>query len=367
MTKVPSSSAADESVNLLVGLLFSPRIGGALLPSIQAQIDGMDRGKFDELVALASSNHVIVRGLQVLQKHLAAHDDHERAAWTAEVLDQERLRIAHAVEYLHQICSAFEEEGLDVTVIKSLDHWPDLGSDLDLYSNAKLQDIADLFHRRFKAQLLSRSWGDRLACKWNFSIPGLPESVEVHVRRLGQMGEQVAFARQLPGRAQTVQVGDQVFRTPCPVDRVLISVLQRMYRHFYFRLSDIVNSAELVMSGALDFDQLRSTADSAGIWPGTAAYLMIVSDYVRNHGGAALDLPDLVLREASIGGGHTFFERGFLRVPIAPHSIRLYRVQLSELLRRREFYNSVRLGLLPWLATAAAMGQKLTGSDKGIW
>jgi len=27
----------------------------------------------------------------------------------------------------------------------------------------------------------------------------------------------------------------------------------------------------------------------------------------------------------------------------------------------------VRLGLLPCLATAAAVGYKITGSDKGIW
>jgi hypothetical protein len=37
------------------------------------------------------------------------------------------------------------------------------------------------------------------------------------------------------------------------------------------------------------------------------------------------------------------------------------------LLRKGELHNSARLGLLPWLATAAVVGQKLTGSDKGIW
>ena len=46
---------------------------------------------------------------------------------------------------------------------------------------------------RFGAQIAERSWGDRLACKWNFIIPGLPEAVEIHMGRLGQTGEQVAL------------------------------------------------------------------------------------------------------------------------------------------------------------------------------
>jgi hypothetical protein len=37
------------------------------------------------------------------------------------------------------------------------------------------------------------------------------------------------------------------------------------------------------------------------------------------------------------------------------------------MLRNREFKSSARLSLLPYLATAAAVGQKITGSDKGIW
>lgn len=360
-------SAMDRSINLLAALTLSPTYGDALQSRITPLIQGMRREEFDDMVALASSNHVIVRSLHVLSQYLKRQSDHPLAGWTTEALDKERQRIANAVEHLHTICAAFEEEGLDVTVIKSLDHWPDMGSDLDLYTNAQPARVLEMMHRRFHAKLMERSWGDRLACKWNVTIPSLPEPIEMHIGRLGQTGEQVAFARQLPGRAQIKQIGDKSFRVPCPVDRVLISTLQRMYRHFYFRLSDIVNSSLLMRSGELDYQELRSTAEAAGIWKGAAAYLMIVSDYVQLHGGAPLNLPEAVMKQADFGGNHTSFHRGFLRVPIIPHSARLYRAQLGELLRKREFQSSARLGLLPWLATAAAMGQKLTGSDKGIW
>ena len=131
-------------------------------------------------------------------------------------LAAERARIRTAMTFLHDICTAFEDGKYDVTVIKSLDHWPDLGSDLDLYTNANPEEISKLMRTRFDAQIAARSWGDRLACKWNFFIPGLPEAVEIHMGRLGQTGEQVAIASRLAGaqpmRSRSVTMSFELHR-----------------------------------------------------------------------------------------------------------------------------------------------------------
>ena len=71
--------------------------------------------------------------------------------------------------------------------------------------------------------------------------------------------------------------------------------------------------------------------------------------------------------QRDLAGKQVYFARGFLRVPIMPQSVRLYGSQLTAMLRKWELHNSARLSLLPWLATAAVVGQKITGSDKGIW
>jgi hypothetical protein len=220
---------------------------------------------------------------------------------------------------------------------------------------------------RFEAQLAPRSWGDRLASKWNFAIPGLPELVEIHVGRLGQTGEQVAIASSLMKRTRTITVGGRSFRTSSKSDRLLISTLQRMYRHFYFRLCDVVDSASLIENDGVDFNDLREAATRAGIWEGTATYLAIVSDYVRNYRGRGIELPDFVLQAARFGVSAVYYAKGFIRVPIMPQSAKLYGSQLVGVLRKRELHNGARLSLLPWLATAAVVGQKITGSDKGIW
>ena len=227
-------------------------------------------------------------------------------------LAAERARIETAVLFLSEICEAFRERGYGVAVIKSLDHWPDLGSDLDFYTDASAEDVCRLMKRHFDAQIEPRSWGDRLACKWNFMLPGLPELVELHVGRLGQTGEQVEIASLVLKRSRQAQIGDRSFPVPSVSERLMISTLQRMYRHFYFRLCDMLDSAALIEAGAIDYTDLRAAAQRAGIWKGVATYLQIVSDFVRNYRDGALELPPMASSDAQFGGSQVYYARGFI-------------------------------------------------------
>jgi hypothetical protein len=325
------------------------------------------RTEFDNLIALAETNHVLIRGIGIFREAVQCAGDQIRTEWADVSLAAERSRISTALKFLSRICEAFNQRQHAVAVIKSLDHFPDLGSDLDLYTSAKPEDVIRLMEGEFGAQLAPRSWGDRLACKWNFIVPGLTELVEIHVGRLGQTGEQSVIACSLLGRTGIATVEGQPFRVPCPSDRLMISTLQRMYRHFYFRLCDIVDSAQLVESGNVDWSDLFAAATTAGIWEGVATYLAIVSDYVNRYRGTAIDVPQWILASARFRGKEIYFAKDFLRVPILPQSALLYGTQLASVLRRRHIESSARLSLLPWLATAALVGQKLTGSDKGVW
>jgi len=360
---MPTAPGTANPMTVLSRLLLPRRKADG----VQEQIANISREKFDEVVNLAQLNHVIIRALTIVHSHMRDVGDDMRAEWASAALAAEQERIKNAVLVLHAICEAFEASGSPVTVIKSLDHWPDLGSDLDLFSHAASEEIIQLMKERFHAELAPRSWGDRLANKWNFLIPGLPEPIEIHVRRLGQTGEQATIATSLPARSRLVQIEGQTFRVTSPSDRLMISTLQRMYRHFFFRLCDIIDTVELSESGAIDYEDLRRTATTAGIWEGVATYLAIVSDYAEKYRGVGIRLPQSVRASARFGGEQLFFRQDFLRVPIMPQSASLYGLQLSDLLRKRQLQRSARLSLLPWLATAAAVGQKITGSDKGIW
>ena len=371
MANPTAKSPSHQSMVLLSRLLLTPINNEAssrqLVTALKSDLRKISRDDFDALVALASSNHVLVRGIDIFLELIRDADDESRTVWAQTALTAERDRVSGALQFLENICMAFESEKCNVAVIKSLDHWPDLGSDLALYTNADSKVVSHLMASRFNATVAPRSWGDRLAGKWNFLIPGLPEAVEIHVGRLGQTGEQVTIASQLLARSRWLMIGSQCFRVPSASDRLLISTLQRMYRHFYFRLCDIVDSAALVESGSIDFQDLRSAATNAGIWQGVATYLVIVSDYVSSYRGRGLDLPYFVHAAARFGGDNVYYAREFLRVPIMPQSATLYKAQLTGMFRKLELRNGARLSLLPWLATAAFVGQRITGSDKGIW
>lgn len=332
---------------------------------IQKAVASYAAPEFGELWVLATSHHVIMRAFPGLHE-VMVEQGNARAEWVERALEKERARIEHASDFMSPICAALGEIG-DVVVIKSLDHWPDLGSDIDLYTNAQSPDVVAIMTGRFKARMAERSWGDRLANKWNFIVPGLPELVEVHVGRLGQTGEQVAITDSLVKRSRVAEFGGQAFRVPAPEDRLIISTLQRMYRHFYLRLCDIADSARLVHSGTIDYVYLRSLARSAGLWDGLATYLVTVSGYVKPYSGADLPLPALVTDAARFGNDLVQFRRKFLRIPIFPQAARLYASEWKRLLFNGELQSALRLSLLPGLAAAAALELKLTGSDKGIW
>jgi hypothetical protein len=308
----------------------------------------------------------MVRALSRLSTILRADESPQTSA-VDSLLEAERMRIDRALEFLSEICAGLEKSGCPVTVIKSLDHWPDLGSDLDLYTDADEMDVVRAMRNAFQAKVDERSWGDRLANKWNFVVPGLPELVEIHIRRLGQTGEQTAVTQTLTGRTRAVSIGAYSYRVLSPEHRIIVSTLQRMYRHFYIRLCDVVDNAQLIESRSVDFDYLHDLGTAAGIWEGIATYLTIVSGYVECYRGSGVPLPSPVTESAKFGADQVNFRRDFLRVPILPHSLNLYAAELRTLVLRGQVRDSLRLSLLPGLATAAALEMKITGSDKGIW
>src|SRR5437667_7979671 len=138
------------------------------LASLQRDLQyvaGLNPAPWADFVELANTNHVVVRALTVL--HDASIALHEGAVTekAERVLARENARIDNAIAKLHAICNALESCGCRVAVIKSLDHWPDLGSDLDLYTTATQHCVERVMMKTFGAHPVDRSWGDRLANK----------------------------------------------------------------------------------------------------------------------------------------------------------------------------------------------------------
>jgi hypothetical protein len=112
---------------------------------------------------------------------------------------------------------------------------------------------------------------------------------------------------------------------------------------------------------------LRKSADLGGIWPGVCTYLNVVCDYIAQYRGLGLALPIEVKDAALFGGEKVSAEKLFLRVPVLPQGASLYTRQVTTTALRGDLAATLRLSLLPPLASAAAIAYRVTGSDKGIW
>ncbi len=356
-----AKTIGSPDINALLQLTLAPQKSEEAVGFVA----GLNDVHRDRLVALADANHVVIRAFSVVAQNAGGNSTLKD--WATGVVAKESQRIQNALAFLHHICGELENGACPTTVMKSLDHWPDLGNDLDLYTTADERRVIDVMLNRMGAHIEPRSWGDRLANKWNFAIPGLPESVEVHAKRLGQTGEHTAMAKRFVSRRVPKTLLELTFLVPAPEESLIVATLQRMYRHFYFRVCDIANTAALLESGELDFNELKRAADLGGIWAGVATYLKIVCDYVREYRGSAPALPAEVISAARFGGEVIHVRGKFLRVPILPNGADLYTRQVTQVALRGDVAATLRLSLLPYLASAAAVAFRITGSDKGIW
>jgi hypothetical protein len=336
-----------------------------LVPSSELSTDEIRVS--DQLLAAADAHHVLLRAgttLKCAQRTNCAqtiNQEHLDA-----VLANERARIRGIIRHLAVICQELEASGTRMVVIKSLDHWRDFGSDVDLYTDTPEGHVTSIMRSRLDAEIVAPTLSDRLANKVNYRVPGLQELIEIHFGRLGQTGEHVEIGRRVLSRCRVDHFDGISLRVPAQEEKLVLATLQRMYRHFYIRLCDMVNGARIVESGEVDFDELRHVSKRAGIWPGVATYLKVVSRYVEHYRGYGLPLPYRVQRAARFGWRKLYPHAGFLRFPFFPQGASLYGRQLTKALRC-DPAKGLRLALLPPLAAAATAKYKVTASDKGIW
>jgi len=324
--------------------------------------------QFQRFLQQAEKQRVLRRILEVLQSNLReAAQKHGKADVVESVLAKEQARVDACLTCLNEIVTRFEQRGHPITIIKTLDHWPDTGSDLDLLVVASDREVCAIFEDEFHALRQAPSWGDRLAHKLNFRIPGLSELVEIHIGCLGQTGEHRALAAEVLSRPVNVTYEKYSLPVPIPEDKIVIATLQRMYRHYYIRLTDIVNIYDRMSQDTLDFERLQSIAEPASIWEGVATLLLVVQQYGVRYGGRAMTLPQSVNVAAQFSAEKTYLSQSFVRVPLVPQAANLFLRQFAGNGMKHNPRAMMRLSLLPLLATAAFVSFRMTGNDKGVW
>ena len=151
MTRLRNDPTHKQTLDALGTILLAPRDPASeqFTKAIE-YIFALPSEQFEQLLKQAETQRVLRRSLEVLKDcALRQPNRHAQLLDTWLVADDQRVR--KVLNFAHGIVTAFERRSYPVAVIKTLDHWPDTGSDVDLLAAGNDNEICGIFGKEFGA------------------------------------------------------------------------------------------------------------------------------------------------------------------------------------------------------------------------
>ncbi|HEV2766020.1 MAG TPA: nucleotidyltransferase family protein [Pyrinomonadaceae bacterium] len=305
---------------------------------------------WEDLLRVAARNVVLLRLAERLEAAGARVPD-----FFAEAVARERRRAADAVETVRRVGHACERKGVRFIFAKAFQHYPDVGTDIDLFVLARSRATDALVLEGTPAAPRRASLHARLAGVSNYKVAGCETLLEIHHGRMGLLGEYGSHVSLLIRNAAPARAAGQEFLSPSDEDVLVMQGMQRVYRHSFIRLCDIVSTATLLRRGRMDWDYVLGTTRRLGTGHGLRCYLGYVEQVHRQVFGRDL-LPAWLRAELKTDGcGRVEFREGVYRFPRLRVAGRIYVDKVRAAVRSGNWEGASRLCLLPVLTVAAAL------------
>lgn len=313
---------------------------------------------FEDIIAVLKKNRITARWLKKMKYSF----DETKQGQIDSILHEENTRLNKALEIIDKVTKEFKKRNLSLMVIKTLDNYPDLGHDVDLYTDAPIGEIDDILINTFKAKLEHPTFSEKLAHKRNYKINGYT-TLEIHCSRLGQLGEDRLLAEDLIDNQEKIEISGKIAYIPKPEYRVLLCVLQRIYRHFNIRICDAYNTIELINSNSIDWNFLRKISDKYGIWEGVQRYFSYIQKLVTKYSITLNAEVNLIHKDwpSAIRDKNMHF-----RFPLASTGISAYSKKITHDISHLNLYSIARLSLIIPLSFIHYISVKLFGQSK-VW
>lgn len=305
---------------------------------------------WDDLRAIATTNAVLLRAAGAF-KRAGVETGHAFATGVAH--ERERTGdLLTAVRITSQICS---DAGIPYVFLKALQHYPDMGQDLDLLVLANPSQFAPRLAAVLPVAVRPRGLSDRIAATVSYNLPGCRAHLDVQHRRLGLVGEHPGYAAQLIRRRIARGAdGADVF-VPTPEDQLILQGIQRVFGRRSLRLADVIWTMRVLRRGLLDWDYVIATVRSIAIGSGLGCFLSYVEQVHRRVLSGAL-LPAEVRRQLPLDGwGAVEFRDGRFRFAAMRVNARLSLMAFEAQLARRDWAAAARLSLVPLVAVAGTI------------
>ena len=246
-----------------------------------------------------------LRGNLVLMRYweiMAAADAPQLKDFPTKQIERGHRHLEICYEMASKVNEVFESRSQRVMVIKTFDNPPDLGHDLDLYTDLGPRETDELILPNFEAKKTERTLSEVLADKRNYDVPG-KVVLEIHCGRLGQVGEDEILCRELIQRRTRVEKNGYSAYVPKLEHAVVLRTMQRMYRHFRIRLADVINTVSEGERGDFDWAYLREFTERAGLYRGVVYFVNYVRALCRRT-GYDFEVPAEFYRNSSFEKNH---------------------------------------------------------------
>ncbi len=304
-----------------------------------------DRANLAVLVQVLRKNLILVRALGAMGAEKAL------PAELQSVLNEERLRVASGIHVARRLATALREKGLPCVFIKTLDNYPDMGHDIDVLVEGPQDVLHEVMTSVLGGKLKRRTLSEHLSNKWNYEFATYP-TVEIHQGRLGQVGEEARIVRPFLQWAQEVRVnGGESLPVPAPEHRLVLAMLQRVFRHFNVRVCDVVNAHRMLVREDFDWPMLGELTFECGLAKGMRHYLALIATILEDRGERA----EFLGRAESVYGGvprpiRVWVERGYFRFSLWRVGPSAYTSKFLSCTRQLDLGATARLLLIPMLA-----------------
>ena len=302
------------------------------------------------VLRLAAPNEALIRLANALRDAgVLLGGEHDR------IVAREEMRVADAFRAARGIAALCARASIPFLFPKILQHYPDLGDDLDLLVLAEPGEFARDVLRQLELVGDHHSIASRIAGSAGYLLAGCDTPLDVQHGRLGRLGEHRDFPASLYAHRRSICVGGEAFDVPSPGDHLVLQGMQRVYGRRRITLADVAYTIRSLRRDALDWSQVLDTAREHGVAGGLSCYLT----YVESIHGAVFDTPLLppIVRAAlrMRGWGRVEFRGGYYRYPTVRVASTLYLLEFGAHLRARRWQGAGRLCLLPALGAAAAL------------
>ncbi len=255
---------------------------GCLLSLPRASLPPLPEEEWKDFLSLAQKNVVLLRTAEILIDPFSPAFQ--------EAVHAEKKRIKEVLSLIQRLGTLCEEAQIPYIFTKAFQHFPDMGHDIDLLVADRSRTIDRLLQERMGARRIESSCLNRISGKTNLEIPGFATLIEIHHGLIGHMGEHQTFAKQMIFRRVQQKFDEVETFVPSPEDQFLLQVLQRLYGHFYFRLSDLIKSRQL-MTLPLEWNYIRLTAHKIGIEQGLELFLKYLQQPLLRFEGWVYPVP----------------------------------------------------------------------------